>query len=154
MQTVLVNIPFATSKPSWTQPYGWKESCMANENRKRRMMNQSGPHHTRSTAITPPEDSLQKQQATCSDLPPQLQNNNNGNNPNTNTPEDWKQCHPVTPKDKSTVNCYEVVGHYSKECPKKLAKIAANTAAPASNSPSQVEGTEQQQRPFLPHGCH
>jgi hypothetical protein len=25
------------------------------------------------------------------------------------------------------------VGHYSNECPKKLAKIAANTAAPAQN---------------------
>ncbi|KAK1680335.1 hypothetical protein QYE76_041183 [Lolium multiflorum] len=40
---------------------------------------------------------------------------------------------PINPKDKSTINCYEcgVVGHYSNECPKKLARIAANTAAPA-----------------------
>ncbi|KAK1662005.1 hypothetical protein QYE76_050164 [Lolium multiflorum] len=37
------------------------------------------------------------------------------------------------PKDKSTITCYEcrVVGHYSNECPKRLAKLAGNTAAPA-----------------------
>ncbi|KAK1627356.1 hypothetical protein QYE76_001671 [Lolium multiflorum] len=60
--------------------------------------------------------------------------NNNGNNNNTNTgPRTGSNAIPVNPKDKSTVNCYEcgVVGHYSNECPKKLAKIAANTAAPA-----------------------
>ncbi|KAK1642864.1 hypothetical protein QYE76_060669 [Lolium multiflorum] len=40
---------------------------------------------------------------------------------------------PVAPKDKSTITCYEceVVGHYSNECPKRLAKLAGNTAAPA-----------------------
>ncbi|KAK1646063.1 hypothetical protein QYE76_063868 [Lolium multiflorum] len=62
-------------------------------------------------------------------------NNNNGNNNNnTNTaPRTGSNATPIIPKDKATINCYEcgVVGHYSNECPKKLAKIAANTAAPA-----------------------
>ncbi|KAK1613790.1 hypothetical protein QYE76_019307 [Lolium multiflorum] len=39
------------------------------------------------------------------------------------------------PRDKSTVTCYEcgVVGHYSNECPKKLAKTAPNAAAPGKS---------------------
>ncbi|KAK1677649.1 hypothetical protein QYE76_038497 [Lolium multiflorum] len=110
MQTVLVNIPFADLEAlvdSAIQMEG--KLHQANENRKRRMMNQNGPNNAQN-------------------------NSNNGNNNNTNTgPMTGSNVVPVNPKDKSTINCYEcgVVGHYSNECPKKLAKIATNTAAPA-----------------------
>ncbi|KAK1660398.1 hypothetical protein QYE76_048557 [Lolium multiflorum] len=166
MQTVLVNIPFADLEAlvdSAIQMEG--KLNQANENRKRRMMHQSGPSNTSkfrpssSGGFTPRNNRPPAQMSR-----PGYQNrsggnprtgghhhNNNNNfihhnnnfnraptrapaNPNTNTaPRTGSNAVPVAPKDKSTINCYEcgVVGHYSKECPQRLAKMAANTTGPA-----------------------
>ncbi|KAK1683289.1 hypothetical protein QYE76_044137 [Lolium multiflorum] len=129
MQTVLVNIPFADLEAlvdSAIQMEG--KLHQANENRKRRMMNQSGPHHTQNNNNGGPP----KPGGNNHNNRNPNSHHNNGNNTNTNTGlRTGSNAIPVAPKDKS-VNCYEcgVVGHFSKECPKKLAKIAANTAAP------------------------
>ncbi|KAK1679656.1 hypothetical protein QYE76_040504 [Lolium multiflorum] len=159
MQTVLVNIPFADLEAlvdSAIQMEG--KLHQANENRKRRMMNQNGPHHTQkyrnnsSGGFTPrynkpPAQNYRPNYPNNNGGPPKPGGNNNNNkhnNPNNNNnhpngnhnnpntaPRTGSNAVPVNPKDKSTVNCYEcgVVGHFSNECPKKLARIAANTAA-------------------------
>ncbi|KAK1612368.1 hypothetical protein QYE76_036041 [Lolium multiflorum] len=61
--------------------------------------------------------------------PPRAPNNNNNNNNNNTAPRTGSNAIPVATKDNATITCYEcgVVGHYSNECPKRLAKIA-NTA--------------------------
>ncbi|KAK1686665.1 hypothetical protein QYE76_047513 [Lolium multiflorum] len=133
MQTVLVNIPFVDLEAlvdSAIQMEG--KLHQANENRKRRMMNQHGSRNTQKT----PETRRQQQQHHTSNNNPNNNNNGNNNNNNNNTgPRTGSNAIPVANKDKATITCYEcgVVGHYSNECPKRLAKIAANTDAPAQN---------------------
>ncbi|KAK1641648.1 hypothetical protein QYE76_059453 [Lolium multiflorum] len=169
MQTVLVNIPFADLEAlvdSAIQMEG--KLNQANENRKRRMMQQSGPsnasrYRPSSSGGFPPRSNKPptpmsrpgfQHRSGGNSRPGGHHNNNHGNNNyvhhntnfnrapmrapannnNNNTaPRTGSNAIPVTPKDKTTITCYEcgVVGHFSNECPKRLAKIAANTAAPA-----------------------
>ncbi|KAK1680412.1 hypothetical protein QYE76_041260 [Lolium multiflorum] len=165
MQTVLVNIPFADLEALVDSPSDGRQTAQANENRKRRMMHQSGPSNTPGFAPagfnprnTKPQNQISRpgfqNQSGGNPRPggPHHNNNNNyvhhnsnhnhapqrapaNNNPNnSNTaPRTGSNAIPVTPKDKATITCYEcgIVGHYSNECPKRLAKLAGNTSAPA-----------------------
>ncbi|KAK1682980.1 hypothetical protein QYE76_043828 [Lolium multiflorum] len=164
MQTMLVNIPFADLEVLVDSAIQM-EGNQANENRKRRMMHQSGPSNTpryrpsSSGGFAPRNNKPQMQtsrpgfqnRSGGNPRPGGHNNNNNQNNTNnfnrapmrapgnnnpnnTNTaPRTGSNAIPVAVKDKATITCYEcgVVGHYSNECPKRLAKNAANTAAPA-----------------------
>ncbi|KAK1646011.1 hypothetical protein QYE76_063816 [Lolium multiflorum] len=162
MQTVLINIPFADLEAlvdSAIQMEG--KIHQANENRKRRMMNQSGPsnnHKYRPSSSggfaprnnKPPMQNPRPSYQNRSGGNPRSGGHNNHNNYNNNNnfnrapprapndnsntaPRTGSNAVPITPKDKSTYNCYEcgVAGHFSYECPKKLAKTAANTSGPA-----------------------
>ncbi|KAK1662829.1 hypothetical protein QYE76_050988 [Lolium multiflorum] len=185
MQTVLVNIPFADLEAlvdSSIQMEG--KLHQANENRKRRMMNQSGPSNapryrpSSSSGFAPRNNKPQNQVSR-----PGFQNRSGGNprpggphhnsnnpnsyvhhnsnfnrappranNNNTNTaPRTGSNAIPVGTKDKTTITCYEcgVVGHFSNECPKRLAKLAGNTAAPAQQQRRVSTGKK-----FAPNNPH
>ncbi|KAK1605192.1 hypothetical protein QYE76_028865 [Lolium multiflorum] len=69
--------------------------------------------------------------------PNNTNNHPNGNNNNPNTaPRTGSNTVPINPKHKSTVNCYEcgVVGHYSNECPKKLARLPPTSCTRPKNA--------------------
>ena len=148
MQMVLVSIQFTDIEALVDTAIQMEGKInQANENCKRRMMNKNGPSKVQkfrtSTQVQiyrpNPNGGYQKPGGNNNNYasnnnntrnfnraPPKYENVAN-NNANTNTsPMTGSNALPVEAKDKSQITCFEcgVKGHYSNECPKKLAKIA------------------------------
>src|SRR4051812_46092165 len=144
----------------------------ANENRKCRMMHQPGSHHTPkyrpnpSLGFSPRTNRPPMNRPTYPNrgnpspggnhnnpgnpsnfnrAPPKFNNNNAATNTNTSL-RARSNVVPVAANDKSQVTCYEcgTKGHYSNECPKKIA------AAPNANAPAQQQRRVQPGRRFAP----
>ena len=130
----------------------------AQENRRRRMMNQNGPNKVQkfrsSTQVQinrpNPNGGYQKpggnNNNTTSNFnraPPKYENANN----NT-APMNGNNALPIATKDKSQITCFDcgVKGHYSNECPKKLAKIIPKADAPAQRQRRVTNGRNQNNR--------
>ena len=140
----------------------------ANENRKRRMMNQNGPNkiqkfrtNTQVQIYRPnPNGGYQKpggnnnyasnnnNTSNFNRAPPKYENIANNNANNNTAPMTGSDALPVVAKDKSQITCFEcgVKGHYSNECPKKLAKIAPTADAPAQQQRHVAHGRNQNHR--------
>ncbi|KAK1631713.1 hypothetical protein QYE76_006028 [Lolium multiflorum] len=165
MQTMLVNIPFATRPPVDSAIQMEGKLHQANENRKRRMMNQHGSSNTQkyrnnsSGGFTPrynkpTAQTYRPNYANNNGGPPKpgSNNNNNHNTMTTITTQPHQQQQPCpngnnnnpNPKDKSTINCYEcgVVGHYSMSAPRSLPRLPPTPCTCSNQRRFAQEGTK------------
>ena len=163
MQTILVSIQFIDIEALVDAAIQMEGKInQANENRKRRMMNQNGPHKVQkfrtSTQVqiyrSNPNGGYQKPGGNDN----YASNHNNTSNFNRAPPKYENVLNPapmtgsnalhVAAKDKSQITSFEcgVKGHYSNERPKKLAKIAPNADAPAQQQRRVTNGRNQNNR--------